>query len=92
MRLVLLDELAFAANYDFLKDQMYVLFQREVIEAQVYVTRVEADCEQIMNRIRQRSDYIKELKMLKSCVLALDSIRHMKDILVEELEIKIRFR
>lgn len=52
------------------------------------MTRLEVDCKQIANRIKQRNDYIKELEMQKGCVHALESIRYMKDILAEELEKK----
>ena len=55
---ILLEELAFAADSYFINDQLYVLFNRELLKAEHAVTELECCCAQQAERIRQKKEYI----------------------------------
>ena len=80
---VLLEELAFAANSHFINDQLYVLFNREVLEAEHGVTELERRCAQQVERIRQREDYTRDLRKVRG-FRAANGVFYMRQIVDEE--------
>ena len=80
---VLLEELAFAANSHFINDLLYVLFNREVLEAEHGVTELERRCAQQVERIRQRKDYIRDLRKVRGFREA-NGVFYMRQIVDEE--------
>ncbi|PWA44933.1 hypothetical protein CTI12_AA368340 [Artemisia annua] len=59
---VLLEKLAFAANSHFINDQLYVLFNREVLEAEHGVTELERRCAQQI--VDEEKDKLDRLNMM----------------------------
>ncbi|PWA20544.1 hypothetical protein CTI12_AA609930 [Artemisia annua] len=90
--LVLLDELSFATNATLIREWMYVCFQTEVLEAEQSVVELETGCLQMVERIRQSEDLIRELEVLKSCIHAVKSVGYLKEILACELEKENRLK
>ncbi|PWA52210.1 hypothetical protein CTI12_AA457070 [Artemisia annua] len=80
---VLLEELAFAADSYFIDDQLCVLFNREVLEADHAVTELERHCAQQVERIRQRKDYIRDLRKVRG-FRAANGVLYMRQIVDEE--------
>ena len=80
---ILLEELAFAANSHFINDQLYVLFNREVLEAEHGVTELERRCAQQVERICQRKDYIRDLRKVRG-FRAANGVFYMRQIVDEE--------
>ncbi|GJZ98688.1 hypothetical protein Tco_0671141 [Tanacetum coccineum] len=85
-RLVLLEELDDAAGLTFLRDQMYVLFQREVLEEEDWGMVLRGWCLEVSEHIRQRDDLIAEMEVIGPRLLNVEALNYLKEIHHQEKE------
>nr|GFA41359.1 hypothetical protein [Tanacetum cinerariifolium] len=78
--LVLFQELYDAAGSTNLKDQMYVLFQRDVSEEEDWGRVLLRQISEVIERLSQCEAYIAEIKVLRPRLLAVEPFSYMIEI------------
>ncbi|GJZ19660.1 hypothetical protein Tco_0556250 [Tanacetum coccineum] len=84
--LPLILELARAAGSDVTKDQLVVLFEREIAESVGKIKEFRRLCIELRANIRLRNDYIFELRLYRSCDDILGSIAMLHTMQLDDTE------
>ncbi|GJS99249.1 hypothetical protein Tco_0820419 [Tanacetum coccineum] len=84
--LPLILELARAAGSDVTKDQLVVLFEREIAESVGKIKEFRRLCIGLRANIRLRNDYISELRLYRSCDDIIGSIAMLRTMQLDDTE------
>ncbi|GJT36138.1 hypothetical protein Tco_0926557 [Tanacetum coccineum] len=84
--LPLIQELARAAGSDVTKDQLVVLFVREIAESVRKIEEFRRLCIELRTNIRLRNDYIYELRLYRSCDDVLSTIEMLRRMQLDDTE------
>nr|GEV89584.1 hypothetical protein [Tanacetum cinerariifolium] len=84
--LPLLEELTRAANLDVTKDQLIILFEREVAEEAKKITDFSRLSSEIKAVVRRMDGYIAELRLYKSCDDTLGTIEMLSRMQLDNME------
>ncbi|GKB85366.1 hypothetical protein Tco_0957638 [Tanacetum coccineum] len=84
--LPLIQELAYATGSDVTKDQLVVLFEREVAESVGKIKEYRRLCIELRANIRLRNGYISEFMLYRSCDDTLGSIAMLRTMQSDDTE------
>ncbi|GKD56695.1 hypothetical protein Tco_1290082 [Tanacetum coccineum] len=84
--LTLLEELARAAESDVTKDQLIVVFKREVAEDDEKVRDFRRLSTKLREAVRRRDGYVAELRALRSCNDALGTIKMLSRMQLDDMK------
>nr|GFC17783.1 hypothetical protein [Tanacetum cinerariifolium] len=86
LHLILLEVLDDAADLNFLRDQTYVLFQREVLEEEDWGMVLHGRYLEVSEHIRQHGDLIAKMVVLGPRLLNVEALNYLKQIHHQERE------